>query len=142
MTYTDIVSFKSVLDRGQFYSYAPAPLRAFLECLSLYRANHLDNIPLTVTSFHREKKEGDAPSFHHDNRAIDIRTHDISAGHLVILVGYARILAKQINVVLKDDAIEIDAHDVGSKQNLIGTPNAHIHIELDDGRYHAGKVIA
>ena len=73
---------------------------------------------ITITSFLRPRNMN---SYHSVGQAKDIRTHDKSANWLVAM----RAL---YNILRIDPEIQFVFHD-----ELIGTPNAHLHVEIDDG---------
>ena len=72
---------------------------------------------VVLTSYYRE---GD-PKYHGKLQAGDLRTKDKSAKWKAAMAHFAKAVRKG------DDELQLDFH-----VELIGTPNEHLHVEVDD----------
>ncbi len=112
---------------------APRSLRALVSIADEYRIAALDGVDITITSFLRTPNTTKV-SYHTDGMAVDLRTHDMSATVRSAVLALLRSTAERMN----EDSLHYKALDlqVIAHDELLGTPEAHIHIELDDGRYN------
>jgi hypothetical protein len=104
-------------------------LRLYMSTLDEYRFLALDIKEITITSFIRKKAVRE--SYHAKGQALDIRTRDMTFVIEKMFLMFAKNLAKLFNEsILKNSGYEIQ---VVAHEELRGKPQAHIHIELDDG---------
>ena len=107
------------------------PLKAllvFTELTDKYR-QALDGHEITITEYISTSRN--TPSYHPLGRAVDIRTRDMTDNILMKVLKAMHSFAGLINKDLlrfRED-IQVIEH-----RELWGKPQAHIHIELDDGK--------
>lgn len=106
----------------------PPSLTLFAKIADLFRISALDGRQITITSFWREATA--KASYHPKGHAIDIRTKDLEPKDSVKLLGFMKAMAAAMNSgELLKQRVRID---VVGHEELVGTANQHIHIEVDD----------
>lgn len=123
------MNFKNGQDEIDWHKNpAPEALQLFAYMLDHYRDDMLGDGDITITSFRRIATT--KPSYHPKGHAIDIRTHNMSPLIRKMVLSYARNIAG----IMNNEALQVGFKiDVVAHNELLGTPNAHIHIEYDDG---------